>query len=598
MSKNVAINTVKGHTYIRVCESYRNEQGQPRSRTVRSYGRLDLALAKDPLFVEKLREQVAKENRLERELKEQKLAEDAQARIRKMEAALNNAEPDYRHVQSLNIGTALIRAVWKDLNMPQLFRYLQSKTQIEYPYEKTSFLLVADRFLNPASKLRTYERKGNHIVDFSDVDQLNDVYRVLDRLHEDKKNIVRHLNREIGKRLNRTITAAFYDVTTYAFESRQSGELRNFGMSKDCKVSEVQVVLGLVMDADGIPLDYELFPGNTSEFKTMLPIIRRLKKTYNLEKLIVVADRGLNSNENLQGLMDIGCDFILAQKVKNCTSDQKEFILSEENWEKFTLNDDGEVLCKFKQLDLKKPLFETKISASGRKYSTTKVIKELDVTWMVSFSQKRANKDIYELERAIEKAEAMLKTPSKLNQSKGFKSLIQIPKGKEAPSLRTDKIQEARKWAGYYAVCTNLKGRTPEEIMGIYRQLWKIEDCFRVSKSDLEARPCFVWKDQRIHGHFAMCYIALVLEKYMEHVLKKSLGSEVTTTKMIEAMRAAELGYDDSNPAAPVYHRLYPYGLFDEMLKHFNLEPPCRFEEKRSLVRKFRMKDLAPVCAT
>lgn len=593
MSRNVCIVSGKGgkYKYVRVCESYRNAEGKPRSRTIENHGSLDELLKKDPLYVEKLRERVAKENAAAKSALLGGLESSAQERIRRLETAAAGG-PDYGHVKKLGLGSALLRQVWKeDLNLPQLFRYLQSKTKIEYSYEKAAFLLCAGRILNPGSKKRTFARKDRSIVPYDELSDINAVYRVLDRLAADKEAVVRHLDREIGKRMERRLTAAFYDVTTYAFESRTADELRDFGLSKDHKVNEVQVVLGLVMDEDGIPIDYELFPGCTSELGTMLPLIARIKKKHGAERLTVVADRGLNSNENLQGLKDLGCDFVIAQKVKSCSEAQKAAILNEENWSDFVLGDDGEILCKYKVMDVRKDIFETRLSAStGRKYTSSKKIDAIDVKWVVSHSLSRAAKDLAELDRAVEKAKKALKNKSCLS-SRGYKSLISIP-SEGTPTLNTRKIEEARKWAGYYAICTSLDKVDPKEIMRIYRNLWRIEDCFRISKDVLEARPCFVWTPDHIRGHFVSCYISLVLEKYMLNTLKAKLQG-MTTEVMNEALREAEVGYDDGNPQMPVYLRLYPAeSRFDEMLKVFGLEPPCRYEQKASLRKKLRLKQI------
>ena len=249
------------------------------------------------------------------------------------------------------------------------------------------------------------------------------------------------VNREINKKLKRSITAAFYDVTTYAFESRKADALRNFGLSKDHKVNEVQVVLGLVMDEHGIPIDYDLFPGNTSEFSTMIPMIERIRKDYNLTKLVVVADRGLNSNENLSELMKMGCDFVLAQKIRNCKQEQRDQILDDTGWEHVISEQDGVVLCRYKTLAMKKPLYETRINPeTGRKSQSRKAGKEMDVRWIVSYSQARANKDLADLERSVEKAQRALDQKTSLTSSRGYKSLIVTPKGEGQPKLDQDKI--------------------------------------------------------------------------------------------------------------------------------------------------------------
>lgn len=590
MSKHVAITRTGEHKYVRVTESYRNAEGKPRSRVIENHGNLDLLLQKDPDYVEKLRARVKRENDAARKAKLDALKNSAQERIRKFEKSAKG-ESDYSCAVRLKLGAAVIRQVWKeDLNLPQIFRYLQSRRKIEYSYDLAAFLLSSQRILHPGSKKKTFEERDSSIVSFDAIADNNIVYRVLDLLSEDKEAIIKHINREIDKKLKRTVTAAFYDVTTYSFESREAGELRQFGLSKDHKVNEVQVVLGLVMDEFGIPIDYELFPGNTSEFGTMIPMIRRIKQTYNLKTLIVVADRGLNSNENLLGLRKIGCDFVLAQKVKNCTKQQRECILDDGNWTESILDGD-EVVCRYKMMDFSKTIFETTINAeTGRKRQTGKVVDEMDVRWIVSYSQSRANKDNADLDRAIEKAQKALHNKSSLSSFNGYKALIKMPKGKGQPELNREKIEQARRWAGYYAVCTNLKTKTAQDIVRIYRNLWQIEDCFRVSKTTLQARPCFVWTDGHVKGHFMSCFISLVIEKYMRHVLKKSIPG-ITHDEINASLRNAEVAFDDGNPGMPLYLRLYAKeDRFDRILKTFGLEPPCRYETQASLSKKLRIK--------
>lgn len=596
MSRNVCVISCKGYKYIRVCESYRNAQGQPRSRVVENHGRLAVALAQDPDYLVKLKARVAQENAAAKAARAQQCEADAQTRIRRWEK-MACGQPDYRPVRPLCLGAALLRQIWKDFSLPQLFRYLQSKTKIEYNYEKAAFLLMSERLLHPGSKRQTFANRAASIVPFAEIADLNTLYRVLDRLQADKKNIVRHLNREINKKLQRTVTAAFYDVTTYAFESRSADALKNFGLSKDHKVNEVQVVLGLVIDDHGIPLDYELFPGNTSEFGTMLPLIERLKKDYHLQKLVVVADRGWNSDENLQALQRLGCDFVLAQKVKNCTAAERRQILATDNWEQ-TLTDADGIVLQYKTLMKDKPLYTTKISAvTRRKYRVGRPIGQLATRWIVSYSRQRARKDLADIERAVDQAKTALLSKSNLTAARGYKNYIKLPPPTGTPALDLPKIQEAKQWAGFYALCTNLKTESAHEVMNIYRGLWRIEDCFRVSKTILETRPCFVWTENHIRGHFLSCYLSLVLQKYLEHVMKRQ-DPQLTTEKMIQALRSALVIYDDA-PQCPVYQRAYDTATgFDAMLQTFGLTPPRRWEDKNSLQRKLHLREISTGSAT
>ena len=597
MPLHVSIVSVKNYKYIRVYSSYRNEKGQPRSRLIENHGRLDTALSKDPQYVEKLKERIAKENQLEASTKAQEVEKQAKERMDKLSQAAQGLNDKPGCFKTYNVGAALIRKVWSDLKLPEMFRHLQRSRKIGYSYDQTAYLLTEQRLLQPASKLRSFANRSGSIIDHAKVDHLEDLYKVLDLLQEDKATIVRHLNKEIQKKTKRKVTTAFYDVITYSFESRCVSDYKDFGISKDHKVNEVQVVLGLVMDENGIPIDYELFNGNTNEFGTMVPLIEKIKKTYHLKQLIVVADRGLNGCQNLFDLKDIGCDFVIAQKFKTTSEHLKEQILDQENWQKFVCNDEGEVVCRYKTLDVKQELFEMRESpTTHRNYKTSNVLDTMDLKWVVSYSPSRAAKDKADRDRAVEKAKKAVEDPSRLKNS-GYKSLVKIPKGKGSPTLNWEKINEQAKWDGYYVICTNLE-ISPHDATAIYRKLWQIEDCFRVSKTYLEARPCFVWTDPHIYGHFLSCFISLVIEKYMLYTFKNELGKEeITHEKMLEALRTAEVVYDDINPQVPFYLRLYEAGLFDRMSALFNLEALNRVEAPSALRRKLHLP-LTKVVAT
>lgn len=158
--------------------------------------------------------------------------------------------------------------------------------------------MVAARSLIPDSKLGQWSRRNTFLYGGSTL-KLSHLYRTIDKLEQHRRELIRYINRQIAKHYDRVVTVALYDVTTYWFESQDADTLRNFGFSKDNKINQVQVVMGLLIDQNGIPIDYEFFPGNTSEYGTMIPILRRLKEEYNLRRVIVTADRGLNSGPNL-----------------------------------------------------------------------------------------------------------------------------------------------------------------------------------------------------------------------------------------------------------------------------------------------------------
>ena len=591
MPVNVSIVKNGNHQYIRVCQSYRNEKGQPTSRVIENHGRLDLALAKDPQYVEKLRERVKQQNDLEKKAKIELIEKQAAETMQQYQ----NLASDKNNTQSfhcLNIGMTIVKKLWNDLSLPAIFRYLDRNSRARYSYNDLVFYLCMSRILAPGSKLKNFYDKDDYILDFNqDISNLRVLYRVLDRLSQDKTSLVPSLGHQVGKLTGRKITAAFYDVTTYEFESQSQSELKDFGLSKANKVNEVQVVMGLLMDENGIPVDYELFRGNTSEFGTLCPIIERLKQTYHLQKVVVVADRGLNSNENLSKLVEMKCDFVIAQKIKNLGREMGEKVRTDP-WDGVHVDTQtGEVLYQWRKMEVEKPLYETTIDpASGKKTDNrNKETGKLSVTWLVTCSEARAHKDLADLNRKIEKAQKALSSKQSLTSAKGYKGLIKVPKGQGKPELNLEKIRKERQWAGYYAICTNLSDKKHDEIMKQYRQLWRIEDCFRTSKSYLEARPCFVWTDEHINGHFLSCYISLVIEKLAMHLLKQKLP-EMTEERFLSAIRQAQVLPLNTDPLNLVYLKVDCNKDFDQICEAMGLGVLSRCESRAGLHKKLKIK--------
>lgn len=214
---------------------------------------------------------------------------------------------------------------------------------------------------------------------------------------------------------------------------------------------------------------------------------------------------------------------------------------------------------------------------------------KLSVTWLVTYSEARAHKDLADLNRKIEKAQKALSSKQSLTSAEGYKGLIKVPKGQGKPELNLEKIRKERQWAGYYAICTNLSDKKHDEIMKQYRQLWRIEDCFRTSKSYLEARPCFVWTDEHINGHFLSCYISLVIEKLAVHLLKQKLP-EMTEERFLSAIRQAQVLPLNTDPLNPVYLKVDCNKDFDQICEAMGLGVLSRCESRAGLHKKLKIK--------
>ena len=410
--------------------------------------------------------------------------------------------------------------MWQELGISRWIKDIKTRSKIEI--EEILKQLVFQRLLTPSSKKSAYDHREDY-VDFRNDLILEDYYRVLDIIYDEKEKLEKHLNSTLKKKFNRELNVVLYDVTTYYFESVKKDEIKGFGFSKDNKVNQVQVVMGLLIDNNGIPVGYELYPGNTSEFSTLYPVIKNLKEKYKLKKVIVAADRGLNSGKNLLLLKELGLDYVMAYKLKGAKKEIKE-----------KLFEDGYTIEK----EFKYKLIEhvKEIRVDGK-------VEKIQDNLLLGYSEKRAKKDKADRQRLLDKADKLLNKPSMMKQElkKGGKKFIKVTKGNLDIELDVKQIEEAEKMDGFFAIEYSQKELTGREVREIYGSLWKIEDSFRVLKTNLEARPIFVWSEKRIRAHFLICYLALVIERYLEKLLKDN-NVNLSTAKIQEAIRNTTLG--------------------------------------------------------
>ncbi len=360
-------------------------------------------------------------------------------------------------------------------------------------------LLVLSRIANPASKLKTtdYLHKYHGI----DVD-VQVIYRYLDKLYKKQKESVQKISyNHTLKILDNTINIVFYDVTTMYFEIEAEDELRKPGFSKDGKHQNPQILLGLLVSKNGYPLAYDIFEGNKYEGHTMMPVINGFKKTYKIEKFLVVADAGLLSAQNIQELEANDFEYILGGRLKNASSAVKNTALS------LTLKD-GE--------------------------STT--IKDIEKNNMVvvSYSASRAKKDAYNREKGVEKLKKQIesgKLTKKQINNRGYNKFLKI---KEEVNIILDeeKVKDDAKWDGLKAYITNT-ALSKEEVMENYGHLWQIEKAFRINKTDLRVRPIFHRARRRIEAHICITFVAYKIYKELERQLRLK-KSELSPEKAID----------------------------------------------------------------
>jgi transposase len=321
---------------------------------------------------------------------------------------------------------------------------------------------------------------------------LDKIYRMMDRL-DDKaiqrlKEITYHntLNLLGGK-----ISVIFYDATTLYFESFEPDELKKCGFSKDNKPNQPQVLFALMVTEEGLPLDYEVFAGNIYEGKTLIPALEKIRQKYNIEEVVLVADSAMLSEDNilkLDSLKDRAISYLVGARLKSQPQALKKKILDPQNYQEL---EPGYLIACF--------------NYKGKKL-------------VVSYSSTRAQKDEQDRIKALEKLEAKLKksqNPKAHLSNQGYRKYLKL-EGKSKVSLDEAKIACDKAWDGLGGVLTN-SDLAPEEILTKYRDLFTVEDAFRLTKHELKIRPIFHWKPRRIRAHIALCFSAYALVKHMEH---------------------------------------------------------------------------------
>ncbi len=534
MSVHLITQEKAGVKYVSIRESYWDPvKRKYSSRTVENFGRLDelIKSSKNENILEKLQAQVASIREKDAKEKEKKLA----ARINEALKEKGNSTL-YADNRTVILGSCVYRQIWKKLNLQRKLRDIQNATDIAFDLPGAIFYMTMARSLMPDSKLTQWTKRNQFLFNAENL-KLQHLYRALDCLDKNKDVLTTYLNHQIKTLYDRKVSVVLYDVTTYYFESQNADDLRNFGYSKDCKFNQVQVVMGLLIDDKGIPIDYELYSGNTSEFGTMVPLLKKLKARYKIDKVIVTADRGLNSSENLSKIKELGMDYVIAFRLRSANKEIQEQVLDKNGWTEVT----SESIAKLGIQRYKITEETRKIPVFDKKTGEVKPGK-LTSNLLINYSAKRARKDTVDRQRLIDKAQRYTENPAlfKSDLKRGGKSYLKVDADKLAIGLDQERIKKAEAFDGYYGIVYSDSKMEAAEVMSIYHSLWQIEESFRISKSLLEARPCFHWKERRIRGHFLVCFMALVMHRLLEKELEKA-GLHLSAERIVESLSEVKL---------------------------------------------------------
>lgn len=535
-----AINKKTGRTYLSIVHSYWiAEEKKTRSKVIKSLGYLD-ELEKE--FEDPITFFTTMAKEMETERKKDNAAYSFS--INKKECL------DINSNNMKNFGYTALSKLYHELGIHTFLTNRQRHTKDEYDADTIMKLLVFSRLLLPASKKKTYENKNWFFekVNYS----LDDVYRCLTFLNKHKNTLQLWINNKIKDLYGRDTSLIYYDVTNYYFETDKIDDFKRKGVSKEHRPNPI-VQMGLFMDNNGLPITYELFPGNTNDCLTYRPNLSRIKKEYDLGKVVTVADKGMTTGDNIWYTLSTGDGYVFSMSVRKGTKELKDYVKDQTGYEW--------VGKEYKRKSRLTPRTIKVTTTSGKKMN--KVVDEKQV---VFYSEKYAKKARKDREKTLTKALELIKSPSKYDRSTSYgaagyiknidfdKETGEVISTGKVLELNIEKIKEEEALDGYYVLATSEYKESDNAIIEMYRGLWKIEESFRVTKSDLEARPVYVSTKDHIEAHFLICFVALVIARILEMKIKH----KYSISKLLESLSNAECMHAKEN--------LYLFGYYDEVL--------------------------------
>ena len=532
-------------TYLSIARGYQNSEGKTRTKIVEYLGCLDDLKKEYDDPIAHFKEVVSQMNEDER-LKNVPLT----LTIDKNEELAENTD------NNKNFGYVALSKIYHELEIDKFIKNkFKGRNFSEYKINNIMKLLVFARCLFPDSKKSTFENKD---IFFENTNfSLKEIYNALTYIEPYKESLQSYIYDHIQEQYKPNNECIFYDVTNYYFEIDDNDDFRKKGVNKEHRPNPI-VQMGLFMDSLGLPMSYGLFPGNTNDCLTLKPMIQKLQKNYSVGRVIVVADKGLNTGKNIVYQKAIGNGYVMSLSIRGANQELKDFVLNEDGYE---YNQDKTYKKKSRRYPREVEYVKT-VNGKSVKAKTTVDEKQV-IFWSADYA-KRAKA---ERQPAIDKARDLIGNVQKYNKkncygaSKYVKHLVfdkntgEIIEAKSQLSLDEDKIAEEEKLDGYYAIVTSEMEKSDSEIIDIYRGLWRIEETFKVTKSELDDRPVYVSTKEHIEAHFLTCYLALVLCRVLQHKLNKKYSVE----KILESLKKCNCQNLEEN--------IYRFNFYDTVLK-------------------------------
>lgn len=512
----------------------------------------------------------------------------------------------------LNVGYGILKHLYKELELDKFWNWKSRNLSVEFSVDQIFRLLVFSRILCPASKKGTFDNQNFYFEDFGDF-SLDDIYHALDIICKNNEALQKWIFDHSEKLYDRDLSVSYFDCTNYYFDIGRS-DMDSFDEKGNCVDKEGNIVdakyrkrgpeknhrpdpiveMGLLMDRNGIPLAFDLFPGNESEKVHMRPIINRIKQDFSNTRIIFVADRGLNTSDNIYYLNgDNKCDvnqrdgYVYGQSVRGADAEFRNWVLASGYKKDTVKTEDGKEIFFIHKSRIYPKELHVNVTKPGQRKPGKKTVK-VDQKQMVYYSEKYAKKQKADREVMIERAKDLIKHPKKYDRvtSAGSaayilniafdKSTGEIVDGKNL-ELNLTKVREEAKYDGYYSIVTSELNMSDFEMRDVYHGLSKIEETFKISKTEFSSRPIFVRTNEHIDAHFATCFTSLVLIR----LLQAKLGNRYPAGKIIESLK--------KYCCVPLDANNYKFTYFDEILKTcgnaFDLELDNRYRTRQQIQR-------------
>ena len=428
------------------------------------------------------------------------------------------------------------------LSVKKYIDLMQTSTDFRFNVFEMMSALVYSRLVCPCSKSRTFDEvvpKLYEKYDFS----LNQLYRGLEYIGSEYEKIIEIYNHQIRRKYGFDTSHTYFDCTNFYFEIDREDDWRKKGPSKENRKDPI-VGLGLLLDANQIPIGMKLFPGNESEKPVIRKVIDDLKHRNSVTgRTIQITDKGLNCAENIAHALRAGDGYIFSKSVKQLPETEKTWVLLQNNY-KDVLDKSGRVKYRIKECVDNFPYVMTD-PATGRK--TTVKLREKRV---VSFNPKLAQKQIFEINKEVEKAKLLKASQAKKSEYGDCAKYVTFSStdkdgndtdGKVKVALNQKLIDKSIELAGYNMLITSEISMSMEAVYNAYHNLWRIEESFRITKIQLDARPVYLQKKETITGHFLICYIAVLLTRIFQFRIMKNSCSSESVFEFMHGFKLAEI---------------------------------------------------------